>query len=89
MKIMHSSSFEKKSFYLIYGMSKVTRDALINCFKIIIVIAMPDLHLSGNVFRALERFLCADSLNNVSWGAQAKASSFETFLLTSSARLKG
>lgn len=70
-------------------MSKVTRDVLINCFKIIILIAIADLHLSGNGFRALERFLCVDSLNSVSWGVQAKACSFETFLLTSSARLKG
>lgn len=61
MKIMHGSSFEKKSFYLICGMLKVSRNALVKCLKRIIVNAIADLQLSGNILRAQERFLCADS----------------------------
>lgn len=89
MKAGHRSSMEKKSFYLICGMLKVTRHALIICLKRIILVAIADLQLSGNIFREQERFLGADSLNSVSCGVKAKASSLETFLLTSSARLKG
>lgn len=68
-------------------MLKVARHALIKCLEFLFVIAVAVLQLSGNKIGAQERYLCADSLNSMSCGVQAKASSLEIFLLTSSARL--
>lgn len=49
-----------ESFHCIYGMLIMTKDVLIKCLKMTIIIAIGNLQLSSNIFRAQERFLCAE-----------------------------
>lgn len=49
-----------RSFYCICGMLIMTKDVLIKCLKMIIIIAIGNLQLSNNIFKAQERFLCAE-----------------------------